>query len=641
MFRTPRYPALLPDAEYWKRLVPCQTACPAHTDAGRYVQLIAEGNYEPAYRVARSPNPWASVCARVCAAPCEDNCRRGKIDSPVTIRALKRVVCERFGPESETPTPLQDDCGNKTRWHFPILAGERGNAGRGRKVAVIGAGPAGLACAHDLAVMGYFPTVFEAAPVAGGMAFYGIPEFRLVRSVLQAQVEDLRRLGVEIHLNQPLSREFGLRHLRLQGFEAMFLAVGTQGGRGLAVPGVELDGIVKAVEFLLNVNRGYRVTLGKKVVVIGGGFVAFDAARAALRTFGPEPPGSEGLIAALDVARAALRAGGSEVHMVSLESFEEMPVLRSSQGHEEFEQAKREGIVFHTQRGVRAFRGQAGRVQSIDLIGIKRTYDESGRFSPEYDPAIEETMETESVILAIGQRADLSFVLPEDGVEVTPQGTIRIDVQTLATSAPGVFAGGDAAFGPRNLIEAVANGKQAALSIDSYLRGSTGISSTRMKFRQLRTATYQMPAGYELGGRVPPPSTPSERRTGFQEVELPFSPEQARAQAERCLHCHTQTIYDPAKCVLCGRCVDVCPEHSLKLVPLEQVALEGGARDRLLEFYRLDAGGQPLSAMIKDDERCIRCGLCAQRCPTGAMTMEVLSYEDRQLVAQAASAATD
>ena len=639
--RTPRYQALLPDVDYWKRLIPCQTACPAHTDAGRYVQLIAEGETEAAYHVARSPNPWASVCARICAAPCEDNCRRGKIDSPVTIRALKRVICEQFGPESRAPVALETDCGNKTQWHFPVLNGERANVGGGRKVAVIGAGPAGLACAHDLAIMGYRPTVFEASAVAGGMAFHGIPEFRLVRSVLQAQVEELQRLGVEIYLNQGLSREFGLSQLRALGFEAVFLGVGTQGGRDLAAPGVELDGIVKAVDFLLNVNRGYRVTLGKKVVVIGGGFVAFDAARAALRSFGPEPPGSEGLIAALDVARTALRAGGSEVHMISLESFQEMPVLRTCQGHEEFEQAKLEGIAFHTQRGVRTFRGEGGRVRGIDLIGVKRTYDESGRFSPQYDPAIEETMEADSVILAIGQRADLSFLSPQDGVEVTPQGTVRIDVQTLATTAKGVFAGGDAAFGPRNLIEAVANGKQAALSIDGYLRGFTALSATRMKFRQLRTATYQMPAGYELGARLAPPSIPTERRTGVREVELPFSEEEALAQAERCLHCHTQTIYDAEKCVLCGRCVDVCPEHSLKLVPLEQVAMNGAAKERLLDFYGLKAEEQPLSAMIKDDERCIRCGLCAQRCPTGAMTMEVFSYEDRQLVAAAAANAAD
>ncbi|MGE5206011.1 MAG: FAD-dependent oxidoreductase [Chlamydiota bacterium] len=638
MSRTPCYQAMLPDAEYWKRLVPCQTACPAHTDAGRYVQLIAQGEYESAYHVARSPNPWASVCARVCAAPCEDNCRRGKIDSPVTIRALKRVICQRFGPESQAPLPLQNDYGNKTAWHFPVLQRERANVGQGRKVAVIGAGPAGLACAHDLAIMGYRPTVFEASSIAGGMAFQGIPEFRLVRSVLQAQVEELQKLGVEIRLNTALSRRFGLRHLRAQEYEAVFLGVGTQSGRDLAAPGVELDGIVKAVEFLLNVNRGYRITLGKKVVVIGGGFVAFDAARAALRTFGPEPPGSEGLIAALDVARTALRAGGSEVHMVSLESFEEMPVLRTCQGHEEFEQAKREGITFHPQRGVRAFRGQDGRVQSIDLIGVRRTYDQSGRFSPEYDPAVAETMAAESVILAIGQRADLSFLSPEDGVELTPQGTIHIDVKTLATSAPGVFAGGDVAFGPRNLIEAVANGKQAALSIDSYLRRSTPVSCTLMRFRQLRTATYKMPARYELGARVPPPTIPSERRTGVQEVELPFSEEQARAQAERCLHCHTQTIYDAGKCVLCGRCVDVCPENSLKLVPLEQLAIAGVAQERVLEFYQLKAVEQPLSAMIKNDERCIRCGLCAQRCPTGAMTMEVLNYEDRQPVAAAIGA---
>lgn len=637
-----KYKTIIPDIEFWKGMVPCQAACPIHTDAGRYVQLIAQGNYQDAYLVARSPNPLASVCGRVCAAPCEDRCRRGKIDAPVSIRALKRFICEQYGVESLSPDTQdrlsqgETEPGNKTRWHLPVLTNSRKNVARGHKVAVIGAGPAGIACAHDLALMGYFVTMFEATNTPGGMLFHGIPEFRLSRSIIEKEIRKIMNLGAELQLNAPLSEDFGLRELRSLGYEAVFLSVGTQRGREMAIEGAELDGIVKAIDFLINVNHGYRISLGKRVLVIGGGLVAFDAARMALRTALEAEAEQEelggGLKAALDAARVAVRAGVADVRMISLESFDEMPVMRTSQGREEFEEAKKEGVIFQPQRGARRFLGEGGRVQGVELIGVTRTYDEQGRFSPVYDPSISETLEADSIILAIGQQADLSFLRPEDGVELTPQRTIKVDRTTLATTAPGIFAGGDVAFGPRNLIEAVANGKRAALSMDDYLRGITAKPVVHLSVEKIPTRRYHMAEGYERCERQAPPTIALNRRTGISEVETGYSEDEARRQAERCLACHIQTIYDPQKCVLCNRCVDVCPEFCLKLVPVEDLDLEPDVISEITAASGVPSG-QPLSAMLKDDEKCIRCGLCAMRCPTDAMTMEIFYYEEQEAVA--------
>jgi formate dehydrogenase beta subunit len=623
-------------------MIPCQAACPVRTDAGRYVQLIAAGDFENAYLTARSPNPFASVCGRVCAAPCEDRCRRGKIDAPVSIRALKRFVTEKYGVESLEPNTqerlfhIDTEPGNKTVWHLPLLRESRKQQARSQKVAVIGAGPAGLAAAHDLALMGYAVIVFEATDIAGGMMYHGIPEFRLARAVIQKEIDRILELGAELRLNTPLTPEYGLAELRRDGFEAVFLSVGTQRGRDLNIEGSHLDGVVRAIDYLLNTNHGYRMRLGRKVVVIGGGFVAFDAARVALRSAvdeGAAPPADMG--PALDAARSVLRAGVSDVTMMSLESFAEMPVIRTAQGREEFEEARQEGVRFMTQRSARRFAGSNGRLERIELIGVRRTYDEAGRFNPEFDDSIAETIEADTVIVAIGQQTDLSFLKPEDGLELTPQRTVKVDRATLATSVPGVYAGGDAAFGPRNLIEGVANGKLAALSIDNYLRGVTGMPEVRLRVDKIRTRDYGTVTHYDRWPREAPPSIELNRRTGISQVEEGFSEAEALRQAERCLQCHIQTIYDPDKCVLCNRCVDICPEYCLKLVPVHQVDLGGITPEQIREAYGdTTPGQQPLSAMIKDDEKCIRCGLCALRCPTDAMTMEVFFYEESEALAQ-------
>jgi len=637
-----KFKTIIPDVEFWKNMIPCQAACPVKTDAGRYVQMIAQGDYEGAYLVARSPNPLASICGRVCAAPCEDACRRGKIDAPVSIRALKRFVTEKYGIESMEPA-TQDtlfvggkEGGNKVRWHLPVLETSKRKFKREEKVAVIGAGPAGVSCAHDLALMGYEVTIFEASAIPGGMMYHGIPEFRLPRQIIEKEIAKIKSLGVEIKYNTPLNAEFGLAALKSAGYKAVFLSVGVQKGRDLSIEGVELDGVIKAVDYLLNINNGYRVDLGKKVLVIGGGFVAFDAARMALRRgLDDVADGEAGEMAggeiksAMDAARSAIRSGSTDVRMISLEAISELPVVRTAQGQEEFHEAHKEGVTFHPSRSARRFIGENGRLTKVELRGVSRVFDDDGRFNPQFDDTITETLEADSVVLAIGQQADLSFLTPEDNVELAPAGGIKVDPKTLTTSAPGLFAGGDVAFGPRNLIEAVANGKQAALSVDDYLRGPGSTTHFSLRVEKIPTYTYRMPEDYEKCEREAPPTVSLDRRTGISEVESGYDEEEARLQAERCLSCHIQTIYDPQKCVLCNRCVDVCPESCLTLVSLDKLDLPEGTKEQAIA-----AGGftdeTTLSAMLKDDDKCIRCGLCAIRCPTDAMTMEVFYYEETE-----------
>ena len=602
----------IPDVGYFERQVSCRVGCPVHTDSGGYVQAIAQGRYEDAYIIARQPNPFASICGRVCAAPCEAKCRRGAIDAAISIRALKRFVCERFGVESE-----DFDLGRV----YPGLRNKgRETFGGGRKVAIVGAGPAGLSCAHELALMGFAPTVFEAQNLGGGMLVLGVPEYRLPREIIQAEIKAIESLGVEILYNRRLGRDFSLSDLKGQGYEAVFL---------------------------LNVNLGYRVTLGRKVVVIGGGNVAFDAARSVVRQVekfagmseaelrvalhqaaatlealtAREPEAPDEVRLALDVAREAIRKGVPEVHMYCLENLNEIPAAR-----EEIEEAEKEGIRLHTRFGPKRVIGKDGKVTGIQLIRCSRVFDENRRFNPQFIDDSEETVDCDTVVLAIGQAADLSWIGPEDNLKVTPRGTLQTDPETLATSRPDVFAGGDLAFGPRIIITAVAEGQRAGRSIAKYLTGRLPEVPRKVRVTTYPTDNYRMPPDYEKLPRRLPPTLALDRRIGIAEVEQVYPEPAAMVQGLRCLKCHVSPIFDGDKCILCGGCADVCPENCLRLVDV--LAMRGDAKLQAAVIARygrsLEAGEH--AGIIKDETRCIRCGLCAVRCPTGAITMERVEW---------------
>ncbi len=617
------------DAAWLNSNFPCMMACPAHTNAGRYVALIAEGRYEEAYRHAREPNPLASICGRVCAHPCETACRRGAIDQPIAIRALKRFLTERHGPESRRPLDV--------------------NAGRAQrklpfKIAVVGAGPVGLSAAHDLALLGYSVTIFEAAPVAGGMLYLGVPEYRLPRSVVEAQVREILATGdITLRLNQAAGRDFTVSELRGQGFDAVLIAVGAHRSRDLSIPGVDLDGVHKGIDFLLNVNLGYQFTIGRKVIVIGGGNVAMDVARSAARevlrqhSAGVEQqePLKENIDAVatremMDVSLSALRLGAEEVHLVCLESRDEMPAAL-----EEITDAEEEGIILHPGLGPKRLVGHDGRVTGLEVLKTKWVFDAQGRFNPAFHENSEFQLDCDTVIMAIGQSPKLDFLTPGDGVEISRRGLIAVQPRSLMTSAPGIFAGGDCVFGPRLIIDSVADGKRAAIGIDEYLRGANH-PEPAIEVEVLDR--HSMPLNLLDLVRQQPPMVPLDRRTGITEVELVFDEETAQLEAQRCLHCWVNTVFegnvhDGSLCMLCGGCVDVCPENCLELVSLDrfdfapEVVQQLQETEGLLNVELDDVKAEELgviagSVMLKDETRCIRCGLCAARCPVGTITME-------------------
>jgi NADPH-dependent glutamate synthase beta subunit-like oxidoreductase len=633
------YAVELPDVNYFARQVLCREGCPVRTDSGGYVQAIAEGRYEEAYIIARTPNPFASICGRVCAAPCEAKCRRGALDAAISIRALKRFVCERFGVESN-----EFDLG---RVYPELRRQDRQKPGAGRKVAVIGAGPAGLSCAHELALMGFSVTVFEAQSVSGGMLVLGVPEYRLPREVVLAEIRAIESLGVEIRHDRRLGRDFTLSDLKEQGYEATFLGIGAHKSRELAIEGVQNDGVLRAIEFLLNVNLGFRVSLGRKVVVIGGGNVAFDVARsvvrqaeqfsgmseAELRTAlhqaasaleqltAREPESPDEVRLALDVAREAIRKGVPEVHMYCLENLDEIPAAR-----EEIEEAEKEGIRLHTRFGPKRILGLDGKVTGIELVRCSRVFDENRRFNPQFIEGSQETVSCDTVVLAIGQAADLSWIRPEDNLKITPRGTVQTDPATLATSRPDIFAGGDLAFGPRIIITAVAEGQRAARSISKYLTGRVPEIPRNVRVTLYPADNYRMAPDYDKMTRRPPPTLPLDRRIGIAEVEEPYPESSASVQALRCLKCHISPIFDGDKCILCGGCADICPENCLRLVDVLAVRGDEKLTAALLARYGHLPNAGEQAGIIKDETRCIRCGLCAVRCPTGAITMEKVEW---------------
>jgi formate dehydrogenase (NADP+) beta subunit len=585
----------------------------------------------------------------VCNAPCEAACRRGKVNpgEPVNIRALKRFVNDRVGvydvsgsavppPGSPFPfyhpKPADFDLENSALQASLANLRKHAHPQTGKRVAVIGAGPAGMTAAHDLALLGHHVTVFEAASVPGGMLVLGVPEYRLPRALVEMEIEAILSLGVELKLNVALGRDFNIADLRKE-FNAIFIAIGTYKSRKLNVEGEQMDGVLRAIDFLINVNLGgYNVDLGKRVLVIGGGNVAMDVARTAARTGNSQGGGD--IETALEVARAAVRMGATkEVHCLVVEDRSEMLADPYEMGETE-----EEGVVIENHFAPKRIVGINGKAIGVETLNVARAFDDQRRFNPQLIPGTERLWEADTVIIAIGQSGELEWLKPEDGITAN-RGVLQVDAN-LMTTAPGIFAGGDIAFGPRLIIDAVANGQAAARGIDAYLGG--------MPVPRQRTGTFApIPlVDYASAGPVPhymkdayerPQATPIDRRIGIAQVEQGYAEATACTQGARCLKCSINTIFDGTKCILCNGCVDVCPYDCLKIVNVAQ--LDGDANlSRTLAAWEMQiagsvkgagtAAGAPVSAMLFDADHCIRCALCAQRCPTGAITMEDFRFRE-------------
>ncbi len=572
--------------------IPCLAACPVHTNAGVYVAAIADGDDELAYLTARLPNPFASVCGRVCAAPCEDACRRGEIDEPVAIRALKRFVTERHGVEAGPKGALGSFAAPP-----PVELKE--------SIGIVGGGPAGLSAAHDLRRHGYQVTIYEATDRLGGMMWLGIPEYRLDRELIRKEIDMIIGTGVEVRFNTQLGRDITLESLQ-EDHDAVFLAIGATLGRGLDIEGHEADGVLRAIEYLINVNRGFKVDVGDRILVIGGGDVAMDVARTAVRAdvyselAEARTAGRGSLAEALDVARTAVRSGAREVTVMSLEARNEMPASPF-----EVEEAAAENIGFINGRGPKRLVVKDGRVTGVETVGVISVFDDDGRFAPVFDDGDVRIIEADTVVLAVGQAVDTA-ALGADGPKLSPRGTIGVG-DSLTTSLPKVWAGGDAAHGPRTLIEAIADGRRVAANIHEALGGASLAyqSGSMIELEQF----HRIDDDYDRLPRVDVPTIATDRRIGLAEVETGFTEEQARCEARRCLRCFENIILDVDECVLCGLCADVCPLDLIALVPSAEVDPE-------------IVGG---TALTLDERACIRCGLCIERCPPRALTMGVWS----------------
>ena len=466
---------------------PCQNACPASVDVPRYISLIRQKRYSDAVTVIRDKNPFPSICGRVCTHPCELKCRRAQIDEPVAICALKR-----FAADYEMKRP-------------PMAPPVKRNNPAASNVAIIGAGPCGLSAAYYLARLGHKVVVFDALPVAGGMLAVGIPEYRLPKRVLEAEIETIKALGVDIRLNTRIGKDISLEDLKKQGFKAIFIAIGAHLGQKLGAPGEDLEGVVNAIDFLREVNLGQRTGVPRRVAVIGGGNAAIDA------------------------ARTALRLGAKEVHILYRRTREEMP----AEPYEVME-AEKEGIRIHFLTAPSRILGKAGKVTNMECIRmVLGEFDRTGRRRPVPVVGSEFIIDVDLIIPAISQQPDISFVPRDSGIETTRWSTILANPKTFATGADGIFAGGDCVTGPDTVIGAIGQGRCAAMEIDKYL-GGDGVIETHPDL------------GRELAGEIIETEMPrqkvesldiSARYPGFREVELGFTEAAALQEAMRCLRC--------------------------------------------------------------------------------------------------------
>ncbi len=585
-------PTDIANPDYFHKVVDCQWACPAHTPVPEYIRLIAAGRYGDAYMVNWESNVFPGILGRTCDRPCEPACRRGRVEEggdgkgkpePVAICRLKRVAAD-----------YKDDI----RDRLPQPAPKK----NGKRIALVGAGPASLTVARDLAPLGYECVVFDGDHRAGGMIRSQIPRFRLPESVIDEEVGYILDLGVEF---RPGKRIDSLKTLLAERYDAVFVGSGAPRGRDIEVPGRREAAahVHIGIDWLANVSFGHVTKIGKRVVVLGGGNTAMDC------------------------CRSARRLGGEEVHVVVRSGFEEMKASPW-----EKEDAMHEGIPIHNYLVPKAITHEGGRLTGVMFEKVAAERDAKGRrkLVPTGEPDVH--FPCDDVLVAIGQENAFPWIERDLGIDFDEWGMPVVDKATMASTRAGVFFGGDAALGPKNIIWAVAHGHEAAISIDLLCRGEdiakrppphTSLVSQKMGIHEWSYDNAIVPAHRF---RVPLKETKLALKNIKIEVELGFDPKLAVAEAQRCLNCDVQTVFADRLCIECDACVDICPMDCInftangdedELRPRLRVAADNRTQD-LYVSGALKTG----RVMVKDEDMCLHCGLCAERCPTGAWDMQ-------------------
>ena len=575
-------PTDVSNPNYFHKVVDCQWACPAHTDVPEYIRLIALGRYTDAYMLNRESNVFPGILGRVCDRPCEPACRRGRLDQkPVAICRLKRVAADLRGEIAH---------------RLPKIP----KAKNGKRIALIGAGCASLTVANDLLPLGYEIVIFEQLDKTGGLMRTNIPAFRLPAEVLDEEINTIVDLGVDLRLGAPIN---SLKALLQEDYDAVFVGTGAPKGRNLEIPGrYDTDQIFVGIQWLESVAFGHVDSIGERVIIIGGGNTGMDC------------------------CRTSLRIGGEDVKVVARKP-ENM--LKASDW--ELEGAIEERIEIICNHSPEEFVIEDGKLTGVRFDQVDWYEDEHGKFrSRKIDDVIKPC---NSVILAIGQENAFTFVERDIGIEFDKRDMPVVDKITMQSTREDVFFGGDAAFGPLNIIWAVEHGHQAAISIHNYCMGepvaerlphTMNLSSTKMGIHE-----WSYSNDFDPTTRRPVPHVPLKKR--FEklslEVELGFDAQQAAKEAERCLNCDIQTVFKANLCIECDACIDICPVNCLTITgngPEVELRsrLNTPALKKVQDIYVSETLPQTGKVMVKDENSCVHCGLCAERCPTGAWDMQ-------------------